>query len=388
MRALRPLLLFILGFCPISLTFGQIAPVNQTGQKKCYDDNGGFISCKGTGQDGEFRFGTKPPGDRFGDNHNGTVTDHLTNITWLKNADCYGAMPFQNALTLANTLANGSCGLSDQSKPGDWRMANIIELQSLLDFGQVGFALPNGNPFTNVSTGTYWTSTQSAAAPPLAWFITLSIGPTVFDVKINTFHFWPVKGGLGRDARLPKTGQTTCWDPRGAPIPCAGTGQDGEIQAGVAWPIPRFTDNQNGTVTDNLTGLIWLKDSNCLGFASFSDALKRSSQLAAGACGLTDKSKRGDWRLPNIRELQSIQAYNTFAPDLPVGHPFVNVQPTLTWTSTSGTGFAAQAWFTIFGVGPSVFEDKAVSLAVWPVKGGNKSDDDDSQGDESDGRSN
>jgi hypothetical protein len=69
-----------------------------------------------------------------------------------------------------------------------------------------------------------------------------------------------------------------------------------------------------------------------------------------------------------------------------MGHHFVNVQPTLTWASTSGTGFAAQAWFTIFGVGPSVFEDKAVSLAVWPVKGGTKSDDDSE--DDSDGGNN
>ena len=34
---------------------------------------------------------------------------------------------------------------------------------------------------------------------------------------------------------------------------------------GVAWPNPRFTDNGNGTVTDNLTGLIWLKNANCFG---------------------------------------------------------------------------------------------------------------------------
>jgi hypothetical protein len=33
---------------------------------------------------------------------------------------------------------------------------------------------------------------------------------------------------------------------------------DGEIRAGVAWPTPRFTDNGDGTATDNLTGLTWL----------------------------------------------------------------------------------------------------------------------------------
>ncbi len=49
---------------------------------------------------------------------------------------------------------------------------------------------------------------------------------------------------------LPRTGQTTSY----------ATGDDGDLQVGVDWPLPRFTDNNNGTVTDNLTGLIWLKN--------------------------------------------------------------------------------------------------------------------------------
>lgn len=365
----RVLLCLVTGFGSAALVMGQpAAPVALTGQTRCYDDDGGKIGCKGTGQDGEFQYGVRASARRFTDNHDGTVTDTLTNLMWLKNADCYGPIPWQMALDNIHILANGICGLQDQSKPGDWRMANIIELQSLLDYGREGFALPARNPFQKVSPGTYWTSTQSPAAPALAWFITLDLGPTVFDVKINSFHAWPVKG----NSKLPKTGQNACWNPFGQSIPCAGTGQDGELQAGVAWPNPRFTDNGDGTVTDNLTALIWLKISNCLGFASFSDALAATANLANGSCGLTDKSSPGDWRLPNIRELQSLQSYATFAPDLPSGHPFLNVQPTLTWASTSCAGCAAQGWFAIFGVGPSVFEDKAVSLAVWPVKGGIK----------------
>ena len=58
---------------------------------------------------------------------------------------------------------------------------------------------------------------------------------------------------------LPKTGQTKCYDTSGNEIDCAGTGQDGEIQAGVEWPEPRFADYGNGTVMDNLTGLMWAK---------------------------------------------------------------------------------------------------------------------------------
>jgi hypothetical protein len=54
--------------------------------------------------------------------------------------------------------------------------------------------------------------------------------------------------------QLPQTGQTTCWDAAGNVIDCLGTGQDGDLRMGVAWPNPRFTDNGNETMTDNLTG--------------------------------------------------------------------------------------------------------------------------------------
>ena len=56
-------------------------------------------------------------------------------------------------------------------------------------------------------------------------------------------------------APVPKTGQTTSYT----------TGDDGDLEMGVPWPSPRFTDKGDGTVTDNLTGLIWLKDANCFG---------------------------------------------------------------------------------------------------------------------------
>ena len=55
---------------------------------------------------------------------------------------------------------------------------------------------------------------------------------------------------------VPKTGQTTSY----------ATGDDGDLERGAALVTPRFTDNLDGTVTDNQTGLIWLKDANCFGF--------------------------------------------------------------------------------------------------------------------------
>jgi len=105
---------------------------------------------------------------------------------------------------------------------------------------------------------------------------------------------------------LPQTGQTKCYDSAGNEIACAGTGQDGDIRAGVASPVPRFTDNGNGTVTDNLTGLIWLKNANCFDAQTWPNALNATNTLNSGECGLSDGTVAGDWRLPNVNELESL----------------------------------------------------------------------------------
>src|SRR5207249_5145188 len=65
-----------------------------------------------------------------------------------------------------------------------------------------------------------------------------------------------VRGVRGGSSCFPATGQTTCWDSSGNVIPCAGTGQDGDLQKGA--PLS-YTDNGDGTITDNNTGLMWEK---------------------------------------------------------------------------------------------------------------------------------
>lgn len=106
------------------------------------------------------------------------------------------------------------------------------------------------------------------------------------------------------------SGQQICLDPTGTTtnqVPCAMTGQDGETQAGVDWPTPRFRDNLDGTVTDNLTKLIWLKDAGCSIFEfDFESALGEANGFSHGLCGLEDGSMAGDWRLPHIKELLSL----------------------------------------------------------------------------------
>lgn len=195
--------------------------------------------------------------------------------------------------------------------------------------------------------------------------------------------------------QLPRTGQNACYDATGVVVPCAGTGQDADRPAGAAWPSPRFADNGDGTVSDGLTGLIWLKDAGCTdtaggiargsGLLDWPSALAWSNNLAHGLCGLSDNSAAGDWRLPNVVELRSLVDYSRRDPALPAGHPFVNVRPVWYWTSTSNPAYPAGAYnvgisrgsihatgksSAVFGASRVKEKTGGSLLGVWPVRGG------------------
>ena len=194
-------------------------------------------------------------------------------------------------------------------------------------------------------------------------------------------------------AQAPRTGQTTCYDVAGAVASCGagiGLAQDGDLQLGVTWPNPRFTDHGNGTVTDNLTQLIWLDDANCFGIQDWEDALAKANALFDGCsdcggtnndCGLTDDSMAGEWRLPNVREQQSLTSYGLFNLAVPnttgagqwsEGDPFSGVQPTLYWTSTTaaGSSFTNLAWWVDMLNGVVFNSIKTEAQRVWLVRGG------------------
>ncbi|MBF0337469.1 MAG: DUF1566 domain-containing protein [Nitrospirae bacterium] len=125
---------------------------------------------------------------------------------------------------------------------------------------------------------------------------------------------------------LPQTGQTTSYD--------ANTPQrdDGAIRAGVAWPNPRFTDNSDGTVTDNLTGLMWTKDASLPGPRYWQGALDyvASMNSGAGTYGYTD------WRLPNIYELESlVNAGQANPATWLISQGFTNMQSDFYWSATT-----------------------------------------------------
>jgi hypothetical protein len=164
------------------------APVPKTGQTTSY----------ATGDDGDYLWGVKFkwPNARFTDNEDGTVTDNLTGLIWLKNANCFGPRTWYNALSDCNGLASGICGLTDGSDAGKWRLPHIKELQSLIDFSHYPISLPSLHPFTNVLTGLYWSSTTFTSLNENAWFVAMFEGSVYYDFKSNDSNFvWPVRGG-------------------------------------------------------------------------------------------------------------------------------------------------------------------------------------------------
>ena len=174
-------------------------------------------------------------------------------------------------------------------------------------------------------------------------------------------------------SRPAKTGQTPT-----VPI-AAPTGSDGDLQKGVAWPNPRFTDNGDGTVTDNLTGLIWLKNANCFGTKNWATALNDCNTLADPACGLSDGSSAGDWRLPNRFELESLLDLAYYDPALSnaagtekwtSGDAFSGVQSNAYWSSTTLALNTSGAWSVGLYNGLVGSYYKSSSNFVWPVRGG------------------
>jgi hypothetical protein len=208
------------------------------------------------------------------------------------------------------------------------------------------------------------------------------------NIKKNVKIFGVV-GTYPGAAGVPQTKQTQCTDASNLLGACPGNpaGQDGEFQKGVVWTsgTTRFTDNSNGTVTDNLTGLIWLKNANCAAtfggitktnHLTWTDALTWSNALydtgtSTASCGLTDLSNAGAWRLPNVREMQSLIDYGNFALALPTGHPFSNVQSAFYWSSSTLFVDTRAAWLVGLGAGTVDVDVKtALSYFVWPVRGG------------------
>lgn len=163
-------------------------------------------------------------------------------------------------------------------------------------------------------------------------------------------------------ADLPETGQATCYDTAGATIACASTGQDGDLKAGMAWPIPRFVVGPTADcVTDALTGLVWVRAPVYASYTWY-QALTYANDLAL--CGFSD------WRLPNINELKSLVNSAAASTATFLNAQGFNVQQAPYWSATTHAGNpTVLAWYVSMSDGRVDGGSKDIGLAfAMPVR--------------------
>ena len=280
----------------------------QTDQTQCYDEAGNIIACPGTGQDAAYRAGRVWPNPRFFEKSD-TVTDTLTGLMWPQNAGLFEfPLSFNEALDAVEEMNRARMfGLSD------WRLPERHELFSLVSHANINPALPADNPFLNVFPGYYWTATHCARFVRQAWYIHLGGGRVVKGMKNSSYMVWPVR-------RIYEKNQSA----------------DGF--AGSGGLKNRFTLDRE-TFFDRCTGLMWAKNADIAsGPVRWMDALKTIKAI--------NKNKEygyTDWRLPNIRELDSMTDMDRHSPAVAGYDRFENIQP-FYWSSTTSIYDPAYAW--------------------------------------------
>ncbi|MGN7612346.1 Lcl domain-containing protein [Magnetococcales bacterium HHB-1] len=263
-----------------------------TGQASCYN-NRHAIRCPQPGepfygQDAQYQ-SRKPA---YKDHGNGVVSDLNTGLMWSK-----GVYPVKTTLVYANQIAK-TLKIGGFS---DWRVPNIKELYSLIDFrGYTGFSRQrntgttpqNAIPFIDTDyfgflygntqareryIDAQWLTSTQYVSLTMKQMLTL-FGVNFADGRIKGYGYrnyyrggWDVKKFFARYVRGPLYGQN------------------------------RFKDHGNGTITDQSTGLMWMKADSGKGL-SWKDALSYAENLTYAGYS--------DWRLPNAKELQYIVDYS------------------------------------------------------------------------------
>ena len=269
------------------------------------------------GEDNDYSI--NPPS--FTNNSNGTITDNVTGLMW-QQADG-GEMTIENAIIYCDNLV--LAGFSD------WRLPTKLESMSILNLDKNNPAL-NIVYFPNTNAEYWWTSTVNYANANSIW-ITNSGGGTGPKLKTETISAGGVKSFHPRAVRS------------------------------VTMPtiVTHFTDNGDGTITDNVTHLIWQKAPNTTTY-TWEQAISYAESLALAG--------NSDWRLPNIKELVSINDETTNAPSANTTF-FTTVVSARYWSAT--TQFApggTSAWFNDFqNFGITSYDLKTISHNVICVRG-------------------
>ncbi|MFZ4564399.1 MAG: DUF1566 domain-containing protein [Bacteroidales bacterium] len=276
---------------------------------------GSFTSTEG--EDSDYLINTPS----FTDNGDGTVTDNNTGLMWQKTDG--GEMTFENAASYCDNLSLG--GFTD------WRVPKGIELLSLNNYNHVNPAL-NTVYFAQTQAQYWWSSETQVGDPARVWVVNAG-------------------GGIGAHPKTEtlSSGGTKLFHVRAV-----------RNAISAISPPAHFTDNGNGTITDHNTGLIWQKiqSSNTM---SWEEALAYSKTISLGG--------KTDWRLPNVKEIQSLNdvtlskpSFNrTYFPDVITGNY---------WSSTTLINASEKAWDINVDYGIVSYNVKTLKENVLLVRGG------------------
>lgn len=249
-------------------------------------------------------------------------------------------------------------GLDPESGPEDKSSYSINDLYNRLETGAEGSQTTFSEPDTGPVSATSKSLNEIMAIAPSLDITNGAESEHVLAGKTFwglTSGQWGLQTGEMPNAPVPKTGQTTSSD----------AGDDGDYQMGTAWPSPRFVDNDDGTVTDNLTGLMWTKNANLDPLGELGGP--KTWYIALLYCNSLVYAGYSDWRLPNIRELLSLIDYSRNNPALPSGHPFEDVFSGY-WSSTTFEVSDNRAWYVYMSYGYMDIFLKSDAKYVWPVR--------------------
>ena len=271
-------------------------------------DTGQIVSYTTTfGEDNDFNI--YPP--LFIQNNNGTVIDSITGLVWQKLDG--GEMTIENATIYCDTLTLGNYN--------NWRLPNAHEAFSILNHQLVNPAL-NVQVFTTTAAEYWWTSDRQANDSSKVWATNAG-------------------GGIGNH---PKSETISAGGPKKFHVRAVR-----DAIAPVAIPN-QYTDNGNNTITDHLTDLIWQK-------APFSDSLSWEQSLTYADTLTT--AGFNDWRLPNIKELQSLNDETRINPS--INSTYFNVtNVNKYWSSTTLPNQTAKAWYLNTQFGITTYDNKTV----------------------------
>ncbi len=256
--------------------------VVDTGQDRCYDEGREIPYPAETalfgGQDAQI-VGQTP---RYRDAGDGTVLDLNTGLVW-QQAPAASKYTQEDAEAYASKL--------DLGGKSDWRLPTIKELFSIADFrGNMHTRTPYID--TTVFAFVYPNASEGEQGTP---------GQRNMDAQYaSSTHYLGITMGRDRSAF-----GFNFADGRIKSYPLHATRYVRCVRGNPAYGKNRFRDNGDGTVTDAATGLMWEK----------ADSAKPMDwKTALGHAGTLDVAGHQDWRLPNVKELQSIVDYDR-APD-------------------------------------------------------------------------